>query len=306
MATNKRAIRLDQSMKKFVPRTPNISLYYNDVISKTDRIYDNQKTKDLLLEYKTAEGERKTAIRNKIIELNLRLVISVARKNCCAEDNLLDLIEEGNIGLIKAVDKYDTNKESCFAKLAMYYITGAIRYYKHHSSQVISIKNRPKTNALIRSITNDYLQKENRNPTCEELMEEYNKRSKSKYNYTVMEDFMGAKIIGIDCQFNNAESSPYEVSKERLDYTNKTCSYNKSEENADAEYNQELTKNYLKLLSPRESKIIEMIYGLGETKKEYSYKSIAKIMNLTDERIRQIHFSAIEKLKEKLIPNYNK
>jgi RNA polymerase primary sigma factor len=296
-------LRLNQGIKMFVHRTPNISLYYNDVNTKTDKIYNKESTEELLLEYQTSEGDKKLAIRNKIIELNLRLVISVARKNCSPEDNLLDLIEEGNIGLIKAVDKYDVNKESCFAKLAIYYITGAIRYYKLHNASVVSIKNKHRTYGIVRKITNEYLQRENRKPTCEELMDEYNKRASVKYN--VQEDFLETKIIGIDIQFSNPDSSPYETSKERVDFTNKTCSFNGSEDVIENDHKKSLIKTYLQFLSPRDSEIMKMVYGLDGYEREFTYKEIAQKMNVTKERIRQIHVRSLEVLKEKLIPNYS-
>ena len=298
----KREIRLDSNIKKFVPRTPNVSLYYNDVKNKTDKVYDNKRTEDLLVEYQTSEGERKIAIRNKIIELNLKLVISVARKHCAPEDNLLDLIEEGNIGLIKAVDKYDINKESSFAKLAMFFITGAIRYYKSRSSKVISIKNSHRTYAAIRDIIREFYQKENRKPTCEELMEEYNKRSKKKYQ--IKEDFLETKIYDIDFHFAN-ENPPGEIATERMDYTNKTCTYNGYEIESDKVYDREIIKTYLNLLTSKEAKVIELIYGLGEDGAEYSYNAISEIMKVTPQRVGQIHLGALKQLREKLIPNYN-
>jgi RNA polymerase primary sigma factor len=113
------------------------------------------------------------------------------------------------------------------------------------------------------------------------------------------------KIIGIDIQFSNPDSSPYETSKERVDFTNKTCSFNGSEDVIENDHKKSLIKTYLQFLSPRDSEIMKMVYGLDGYEREFTYKEIAQKMNVTKERIRQIHVRSLEVLKEKLIPNYS-
>jgi RNA polymerase sigma factor (sigma-70 family) len=303
--SKKRAIRIDPNKQKYIPRTSNIALYYADVNDKTDVRYSNKKTEELLRKYQTSQGLERIRIRNKIVELNLKLVISIARQYCGCNDNLLDLIEEGNMALIKAVDKYDVNKESCFAKIAVYIITGAINYYKIRTANVVVSKNRHGIYAVTRDITNEYLQKENRNPTCEELMDEYNRRLNK--NCKVKEDFLEPQIVGIDA-YNGCSSSdnPYlNMSQERYDYTLATCSSNDYEVEIDKAHNKEIIRTYLNLLTPKEAEVIKLIYGLEDSKKTYNYKDIGEKLKLTPERIGQIHLRTINKLKQKLVPNYN-
>ena len=87
----KKEIRINHGLKKFFPWTENVTLYYNDVRNRNYSEKEKELTDKLLIEYQTANGELKEKIRNKIVELNLRLVISLARQYCSEGEELLDL-----------------------------------------------------------------------------------------------------------------------------------------------------------------------------------------------------------------------
>ena len=276
----KKEIRINPGLKKFFPWTENITLYYNDVRSRNYSEKERELTDKLLIEYQTANGELKEKIRNKIVELNLRLVISLARQYCSEGEELLDLIEEGNIGLIEAVERFDVTRDSCVSKGALIYIMRAITQYRTDKSSVIRHRKACTANLYINKITDKYLHDIGREPSLDEIYSEYQSEGKDRLK---KEDFVPFKFVNI-----------------KDFYKANTCHLNGYEEEIERDYNKEYIRSLLKHLTPNERKVIKLFYGLEGEKMDYNYHSIAKILNITPQRVGQLYLSAIKRLKEKL------
>ena len=127
--------------------------------------------------YKDAERNY-DSIKQYIMLCNQRLVISAA-KNYSTTDNLIDYVDEINIGLSKAIEKFDVTKGIKFATYAMWYFLLSINTYKYFVSDMVKKSNNYKTFHVISKAKNDFMQEFEREPTTDELFElvttKYNK-----------------------------------------------------------------------------------------------------------------------------------
>lgn len=299
---NYKEIRLHSGLQNFVERTPNVARYYIDVAHRRKKRGLKDETMILLRDYQSASPEEKVIIRNKIVELNLGLVISLAKEYCTENDEFMDLVEEGNIGLLEAVEKYDMTRESCFTKVALFYIRKEINNYKLGDGNLISQKSKARTIFFTKRLNNRMVQEVERTPTPEEVMERFNEDSKIKK--CTKEDFVDVVYKSID-NMSGVDGNLSKDLSELIKFNSVSCSQNDYEATIDKEHTKQLVRKYISLLPQNEQTVVKLFYGLDEAKIEHGYNTIAAKLNLTDTRINQIHLSALNRLKKKLLPEYN-
>lgn len=299
---NYKEIRLHSGLQNFVERTPNVARYYIDVAHRRKKRGFKDETMMLLRDYQSASPEEKVIIRNKIVELNLGLVISLAKEYCTENDEFMDLVEEGNIGLLEAVEKYDITRESCFTKVALFYIRKEINNYKLGDGNLISQKSKARTIFFTKRLNNRMAQEAERTPTPEEVMERFNEDSKIKK--CTKEDFVDVVYKSID-NMSGVDGNLSKDLSELIKFNSVSCSQNDYEATIDKEHTKQLVRQYISLLPQNEQTVVKLFYGLDEAKIEHGYNTIAAKLNLTDTRINQIHLSALNRLKKKLLPEYN-
>ena len=299
---NYKEIRLHSGLQNFVERTPNVARYYVDVAHRRKKRGFKDETMMLLRDYQSASPEEKVIIRNKIVELNLGLVLSLAKEYCTDNDEFMDLVEEGNIGLLEAVEKYDINRESCFTKVALFYIRKEINNYKLGDGNLISQKSKARTIFFTKRLNNRMAQEVERTPTPEEVMERFNEDSKIKK--CTKEDFVDVVYKSID-NMSGVDGNLSKDLSELIKFNSVSCSQNDYEATIDKEHTKQLVRQYISLLPQNEQTVVKLFYGLDEAKIEHGYNTIAAKLNLTDTRINQIHLSALNRLKKKLLPEYN-
>lgn len=299
---NYKEIRLHSGLQNFVERTPNVARYYIDVAHRRKKRGLKDETMILLRDYQSASPEEKVIIRNKIVELNLGLVISLAKEYCTENDEFMDLVEEGNIGLLEAVEKYDITRESCFTKVALFYIRKEINNYKLGDGNLISQKSKARTIFFTKRLNNRMVQEVERTPTPEEVMERFNEDSKIKK--CTKEDFVDVVYKSID-NMSGVDGNLSKDLSELIKFNSVSCSQNDYEATIDKEHTKQLVRQYISLLPQNEQTVVKLFYGLDEAKIEHGYNTIAAKLNLTDTRINQIHLSALNRLKKKLLPEYN-
>ncbi len=269
-------------------------VYLDDVADDSVRLYLREIGKIPLL---TAEEELALAkqvvagdkgAKDKMAEANMRLVVSIAKRYVGRGLDLLDLIQEGNTGLLRAVEKFDPDKGFKFSTYATWWIRQAITRAIADQARTIRIPVHmvETINKLLRT-QRRLTQELNREPTNEEIAKEM------EIDVEKVEHIMKIKqdISSLDASVRDDEEDS--VLGDFIEDEDTVS----PEESATGQLLKEHVKDMLGALTEREQKILKLRFGL-EDGKSHTLEEVGQEFNVTRERIRQIEAKALAKLRK--------
>ena len=227
--------------------------------------------------------------RRRLEEGNLRLVVSLAKHYTGRGVQLMDLIQEGNMGLMRAAEKYDHTKENRFSTYAAWWIKEAMQRAIDQQSREIRVPVHVAENMKkVQKVSKELQQELGRDATPKEIAEKMGDRIEEdvKNILTYLQNPVSLETpVGED-----GEDSLGDLVEDRSEAT--------PEEAMDILVRKEEVKELLETLSDRESQVIRLRYGL-EDSRTHTLEEIGEMLGVTRERVRQIEARAMEKLRKK-------
>lgn len=261
------------------------------LMSNLDLYFQEVKAYDLLTREEECELARgihrdDPVALHRLVKANLRFVVSIAKEYAHYGVPLEDLINEGNLGLLKAAQRFDETRGYKFISYAVWWIRQSILAALANHSKIVRMPlNRARVLNQIKKVSGELQQKLRRKPEAEEIAKELGLSvDEVKDTLPLMQDnFFLDDFVG------NDEDSTY------LDFLEDTSSEGPDSQVMEDDLHESISR-MLGDLKEREARVLRMYYGLG-TEREMTLEEIGQVMGLTRERIRQIKEEAFEKIR---------
>jgi len=271
-------------MRKRRDSLNSLNLYFQRV--KKIAVLTPEEERELIIKAKAGDEDAF----KKIIIANQKLVVKEALKYYFKEDNFLDLVNEGNKGLIEALKRFDSARENRFYTYALWWVRSEIRRYLSKNQKIISFPDIFYNSYL--NFKKEYfkLQKElKRKPTEEELAERLDLPLKKVKVLLSVPD----EIVSLDKSMDNDHST-------KLSTLLPDKSLTDPQDIMIGVSTRKLIRDDVKELTDKEAEVIKMRYGFGELD-AMKLREIAKKLDMSPEGVRRIELKALKKLRNKLM-----
>ena len=247
---------------------------------------DKNQLRDLLAELKKAEAEAQAA-KSEMIQSNLRLVVSIAKSYVNRGLSFLDLIQEGNLGLMRAVEKYDYRRGFRFSTYSSWWIRQAITRALADKSRTVRIPiHMLGMKSKVLETFQQLIEQLGRKPLPEEVARKANIQMIDVER--IME--LGQEPVSLEAPVTEDGSKLEDL----IENPDNAPFYDDFLDNMDQA---QKTRNLLSLLNSREEKILRFRFGIGEPS-SYTLEEVGKRFGISRERVRQIEQRALQKLKK--------
>ena len=235
-----------------------------------------------------ADGDEVAKAR--IVEANQRFVYSLAKIYSKNEDEVLDYVNEGNVGLITAIDTFDVTKGMKFITYAVWYIRRSMNYYLSTINSLVAKSNNMKYGKKIECIKQEWICANGYEPTHEDIVD----MLKDKHNIDIKDicDVYDLNISSMNQQLHD----DYTI-EDDSEFNEVTSSVNTYEVDTDKTYNNELVGNILATLTEKQQDIIRMSFGIGY-ERSFTAEEIGDKYEMDEMTVNQLKNNIIKYLKQ--------
>lgn len=279
-------INCKSQVSPYIQRDGIVNTYLNDM--RKYPLLSKDEQKKLLKNTKSSNKLVRESAIEKLINCNQRFVLSAAMKMTDGND-LLDLVNEGNIGLMTAIEKFDINKNVAFITYAVYWVQKSITEYLNQYRNMVNPPNIHKLRAKMTKAKTEFMKKNERMPTNEELQEILREEHGINVQIGDLDTFQS---ISVD-ESSSCEEDEWSVSNVKYMKATASNNINDTIKHSDDKI---IVDRLLNKLNSRDRGIITKAFGIGCL--ESTQESIAEEYNLSKERIRQKIDEILKKLKK--------
>lgn len=235
-------------------------------------------------------GDGDESAKARIVESNQRFVYSLAKIYSKNDDEVLDYVNEGNIGLMTAIDTFDVTKGMKFITYSVWYIRRSMNYYLSTMNSLVAKSNNMKYGKKIEYIKQECMCKNGYEPTYDEIVD----MMKEKYNIDIKDicDVYDLNISSINQQLDD----DYTI-EDNSEFNEVTSSVNAYETETDKTYNNELVGNILSTLTEKQQDIIRMSFGIGY-ERSFTAEEIGDKYEMDEMTVNQLKNNIIKYLKQ--------
>lgn len=228
--------------------------------------------------------------KDKLVMGHQRLIYSFAKQYAKNNNEIIDYVNEGTIGLIKAIDTYDETKGFRFITYASYYIRREMRYFLSSTNVMVERSNFLKLDVKLKQIKHDFYTENGYYPSVETIIDIFKTRFdiNIKDKSDVFDIIINSINIGKDEDYYNSDVESM--------FNFKTHSHNEYEYTSGQDYIKECASRLINTLPERDADVIKMLYGIGEYEHEYSISDVADKYNLNVATIGVIKKKALIKM----------
>jgi RNA polymerase primary sigma factor len=234
-----------------------------------------------------------------IVARNQRWVYSVAKEFARDEIEVMDYVQEGNIGLLKAIEKYDLNKGLKFITYAVWYMRREMNAHMNTGRDLITKSNNAKYGKKLERIKNEFFVQNGYKATFDEIKEIF----EEKYGIVVNDE---RDLYDLDISSINENVNDDTTFEECDDFTKATATENEATNDEDKEYFRELVNPVLNSLPEKHRELIKKLYHIGYDD-IYSVEDLCQEYNIYDEQeLKRIEKDILELMKKRMLKRYKK
>lgn len=288
----KRIIDCTKSDTFHLDRTPSVEMFFRD--ARRYPLLSAKEQKELLIIAKTKQGKEAEEARKKLVECNQLFVASIAKK-MNTNGNFLDIVNEGNIGLMMAIDAYDLSTNNAFISYAVHWIRKKINDYNANYTTMVRLKNANMIYTYARKARNSFFLRNERYPTLDELKDEIKRMSgvnvPDKYS---LEQFT-VNTISNERERDELDNR-YGVNGNFMSDYDKMTSVNNVDDDSDKNDKSCMVTEMLSRLDDEKREIITRMYGIGSDIEE-NPTTIALQMGISVSTVKKLANEAIVEMR---------